>query len=139
MVHKWLCLSCGGLDLVDARCFQLLVSGQSFLPICCLTIQYSGSSQTAIFSPSVAFSAGRVHSLLVSSIPIILLSATSQASFGTISSDLHTRLADTLSFVEQPSLRHTCPKASWILVLSGCGKSLLHRGVGRQMRDCTPG
>jgi hypothetical protein len=37
------------------------------------------------------------------------------------------------------SPRHICPKASWVLVLPGCGKSLLHGGVGRQMRDCTPG
>ena len=37
------------------------------------------------------------------------------------------------------SPHHTRPKASWVLVLSGCGKSLLHGGVGRQLRDCTPG
>ena len=37
------------------------------------------------------------------------------------------------------SPHHTCPKASQVLVLPGCGKSHLHGSVGRQMRDCTPG
>ena len=62
---------------------------------------YSGSFQTAIFSPSVAFLTGRAHSLIVSSILIILLSTTSQAFFGNISSYLQTRLAGILSFAEQ--------------------------------------
>ena len=37
------------------------------------------------------------------------------------------------------SPHHTCPKASRVLVLPGCGKSHLHGSVGRQMRECTPG
>ncbi|EDR01783.1 uncharacterized protein LACBIDRAFT_332947 [Laccaria bicolor S238N-H82] len=43
------------------------------------------------------------------------------------------------ALINNHSLRHTCPKASWVLVLPRCGKSPLHGGVGRQMRDCTPG
>ncbi|KIJ99947.1 hypothetical protein K443DRAFT_101271 [Laccaria amethystina LaAM-08-1] len=29
MVHTWLCLSCGGLGLVDMRCIQILVTAFS--------------------------------------------------------------------------------------------------------------
>ena len=45
MVHKWLCLSCGGFDLVDARCFQLLVSRQSSFPI---SLPYHSSIAAAL-------------------------------------------------------------------------------------------
>ena len=50
MVHKWLCLSCGGFDLVDVRYIQILVSRQSFFP---RSLPYyltsSAASSTAIF------------------------------------------------------------------------------------------
>ena len=51
----------------------------------CLTIQ----SLVAIFSPSVAFLTRRGHALIVRYFHIIVLSATSQASFGVTSSYFH--------------------------------------------------
>ncbi|KIJ91327.1 hypothetical protein K443DRAFT_655045 [Laccaria amethystina LaAM-08-1] len=102
--------------------------------------KYGGVLPTTKFPPSVTFLTRQAHSVIVSYILIILLSATSQASFGVISSYLQTRSAGTISFAEQP-LAVPCPKASWVLVLSRCGKSLLHgawagRCIIAHLDDC---
>ena len=56
-----------------------------------------------IFSSERGVLTGRVDSIIVSYILIILLLATSQAFFRAISLCLQTRLAGTLPFAEQPT------------------------------------
>jgi len=108
MVHKWLCLSCGGLDHA-----VLSNTGESDLSILFpldryLTIHPSDIVPTAIFSSERGVLTGRVDSVIVSYILIILLSVTSQAPFGTISLYLHRRIYRApFHSQNNQSLRHT--------------------------------
>ena len=142
MVHKWLYLSCGGLGLVDMRSIQILVSiNPSFLNRY-LTIYLKRSfsngdlfSRRGVFIWAGTFTCCKFyfHCPFVSHLTRIL----QDHQLVPLQARYNRRVL--FHWQNNQSLRHTCPKASWVLVLSGCGKSLLHRGVGRQMCDCTPG
>ena len=87
MVHKWLCLSCRGFDLVDVRCI-----GESAINLLPSAVALPFNLQRRLFDGNFfserGVSTGQAHAPLVSSILIIVLSATSQASFGATSSSI---------------------------------------------------
>ena len=143
MVHKWLYLSCGGLDLVEARCFQILVSRQFFFPVYrCLTIylQQPFSDGDFVSERGVSNWAGTFpYCKLYPYYPFVSHLTSILRGHQLVPLQAHYDRRVSFHSQNNQSLRHACPKASWVLVLSGCGKSLRHRGVGRQMRDCTPG
>ena len=142
MVQKWFCLSWGGLGLVDARCIQILVSRQFFFPI---SLPYHLST-AAVFTRRFCLRAWRfnwagkfLYCKFYFYCPFVSHLIGILRGHQLVPLQAHYDRRVPFHSQNNQSLCHTCPKASWVLVLSGCGKSLLHGSVGRQMRDCTPG
>ena len=147
LVSTWcisgFCLSCGGFGLVDVWCMQILVS-PSILFLSAVALSFNVQCRLfdgdffcgrGVFNwaGSCAYRKLSSHYCFVCHLTSIL------RGHQLVLSQAHYNQQVPFHSQNNHSPHHTCPKASRVLVLPGCGKSLFHRGVGRQMRDCTPG